>query len=315
MYLHPLLTSLDGSGLGAYFHQHHVPGVCYADDLLLMSSNYKHLGTLLGLVSEFARRWRLDFVHVDPGKTKSHCVVFGSELLAREPTWSLSGQQLQTRATSEHLGVVLESRLTATHHVDQRVKRARAAFYGLAPAGVLAKALCPSDKAFLWKTVVLPVLLYGCNTAPLRSSDIERLDALQASCVKVAFGLPRSAHHSALLAAAGLPPVHESLRGAALRTFRSAMSGHHRLQQVLTTSVAELALHPSNAAGSFLHQIYAMCNASFGAVMELAAGGAIDSDRVRAPRMPNGLEDSIRQVLHGNCEASRRLLRLLTCWH
>ena len=242
-------------------------------------------------------------------------IVFGGELLARSLTSMLSGQQLQIRPQSEHLGVVLDSRLTAACHVDQRLKRARAALYGLAPAGMLARSLCPLDKAYLWKTVVLPALMFGCNTAPLRPSDVERLDALQASCVKVAFGLPRSAHHSALLAAAGLAPVHESLRNAIFCAFRSAMGAQHRLQQVLQTSLAKLALHTSGMEGSFLAQVYYMCNADFRAVMELAAGGAVDSDRVRTPRMPDGLVDSIKLVLQGNCETSRRLLRLLTCWH
>ena len=44
------------------------------------------------------------------------------------------------------------------------------------------------------------------------------------------------------------------------------------------------------------------------------AKGQSNWERVRAPNMPNGLVDNIKLVLHGNCEASRRLLRLLTCW-
>ena len=92
------------------------------------------------------------------------------------------------------------------------------------------------------------------------------------------------------------------------------MSDGHRLQQVLLTSLAKLALHPSSLEGSFLLQVHQMCNCDFQAVMELAAGGAVDPDQVRAPRMPNGLADSIQLVLNGSCEASRRLLRLLTCW-
>ena len=314
VFLHPLLAALDDIGCGAYLQQHHVPGVCYADDLFLLSTNARHLSTLLGLVSDFARNWRLDFVHSDSVRTKSHCIVFGGELLAHSPTWMLSGQQLMTRVQTQHLGVMMDSRLTAACHVDQRVKRARAAFYGLAPAGMLAKSLCPADKAYLWKTVVLPVLVFGCNTAPLRPSDVERLDALQAACVKAAFGLPRSAHHSALLAAAGVAPIQEWLRNAIFCTFRAAMSDGHRLQQVLLTSLAKLALHPSSLEGSFLLQVHQMCNCDFQAVMELAAGGAVDPDRVRAHHMSNGLADSIRLVLNGSCPASRRLLRLLTCW-
>ena len=156
IFLHPLLEALDDSCRGAFLHQHHVPEVCYADDLLLLATNSRHLSTLLDvvLVSDFARRWRLDFIHPCPEKTKSHCIIFGGELLSQFPTWVLSGQQLQTRQQSEHLGVVLDSRLTATCHVDQRVKKVRDAFFGLTPAGMLSKNLCPADKAYVWRTVV-----------------------------------------------------------------------------------------------------------------------------------------------------------------
>ena len=113
VFLHPLLAALDDIGCGAYLQQHHVPGVCYADDLFLLSTNARHLSTLLGLVSDFARNWRLDFVHSDSVRTKSHCIVFGGELLAHSPTWMLSGQQLMTRVQTQHLGVMMDSRLTA----------------------------------------------------------------------------------------------------------------------------------------------------------------------------------------------------------
>ena len=193
--------------------------------------------------------------------------------------------------------------------------RARAAFYGLTPAGVLSKGLCAADKAYLWKTVVLPALIFGCGTAPLRPSDVERLDKLQATCVKAAFGLPRSAHHTALLTAAGIAPVHECLRGSIFGAFRAAMgSTHpHRLQRIFLTSLAHLALHPNDLGGSFISQVHNMCDRDMSAVLDLAAGQS-NWERVRAPNMPNGLVDSIKLVLHGNCEASRRLLRLLTCW-
>ena len=94
--------------------------------------------------------------------------------------------------------MVLDSRLSAASHVNQREKRARAAFYGLTPAGMLAKSLSAADKAYLWQTVVLPVLIFGYGTVALRSADVEQLEIVQANCVKAAFGLPRSAHHSAL---------------------------------------------------------------------------------------------------------------------
>ena len=55
-YLRPLLAALDASGLGADLYGHHVPGVCYADDLLLLASNAKNIGTMLKLVGDFTER-------------------------------------------------------------------------------------------------------------------------------------------------------------------------------------------------------------------------------------------------------------------
>ena len=179
---------------------------------------------------------------------------------------------------------------------------------------MLAKGLSPADKTYIWKTLIFPALSFGCSIAPLGPADMERLGKLQASCIKTAFGLPRTAHHSGLLAASGIPAIHEAARGQIFRAYRSAMSSNHRLQQILITSLAKLAVSPSEVEGSFLMHIYTMCNNSFRAVMELAAGGPVDSDRVCAARMPDGLADSLQFVLQGNCEASRRLLRLLTCY-
>ena len=132
-YLHPLVAALDASGVGADLYGHHAPVVCYAADLLLLATNAKYLGTMLELVSDFAQRWRLDFVHPEPDRTKSHCFIFGRELLAEEPRWSLSDQRLSNRHQSEHLGVVLDEGLSAAPHVRHRTARARASLYGLAP--------------------------------------------------------------------------------------------------------------------------------------------------------------------------------------
>lgn len=312
IFLFPLLQTLDSSGCGAYLHGHHVPAVCYADDLMLLSTNVKNLATLLQLVGNFAEKWRLEFVHPEPSKTKSHCIVFGSELLAHTPTWTLSGQTLQVRPQTEHLGVVLDSRLSAAQHVEQRTKRARGAFYGLTPVGMLANRLSAADKIYLWKTVVVPTLIFGCETAPLTPSDVQRLDTSQATCIKAALGLPRTSHHTALLTALHVPPIHESLRGSIFQCFRATFRSSHRLHHIYISGLAHLAVNPDALAGSFLSQVYAMCNNNFGVILDIAAG-CIDSERVRTPRSPSGLVDSIRLVLSGpQCQATRRLLRLLT---
>ena len=148
------LSLLDASMYGSYLLGCHVPAVCYADDIMLLSTNARDLGHLLQIVEEFAAFWRVDFVHAEPAKTKSHCLVFGAELLSEIPVWYLSGQQLDVRSVTEHLGVVVSADLRGSHHAQYRIRRARGAFYGLTPAGILSDNLSPFDKAFLWKSVV-----------------------------------------------------------------------------------------------------------------------------------------------------------------
>ena len=309
--LYPLLEMLDRSGLGACLHGAHVPAVCYADDLLLVTANARALNELLKLVGEFAAEWRLEFVHPDSSKTKSHCIVFGGEMLALMPKWTLTNQQLQVRTSSEHLGLVMQSQFVADRHVELRIRRAQAAFYALTPVGLFSTRLSAADKAFLWKTVVMPTLLFGCDIAPLSASDIDSLEACQTACIKAALRLPRSAHHSALLIALGIPRVHECLRRAVFRSFASSFNSDHRLRQIFVRSLALLAVNSADLTGSFLHHVYMLCNCQLAAVME-AATGRIDCARIRAPVSQDGLVDSIRFVLGGQCPESRFVLGLLT---
>ena len=280
------MAALDDCDLGADLYGHRVPVICYADDLL--STNAKNLNTMLQPAGDFAQRWRLEFVHPEPDRTKSHCIVFGGELLAEEPRWSLSGQQLSDRQQSEHLGITLDEGLSAVPHVRHRATRARASLYGLAPVGMLATGLCPVDKCFLWRTVVQPALLYGCMANPLSAANVTELTAIQAATGKTALGLPRRAHHTALLAAAGIAPAHELIRAACFRAVCSAMRSEHRRRQALFSGITKLALCPNWLCGSLLEQLLSMCSDHLAGLLEVAAGRQ-SSDRITPRRAPDGL--------------------------
>ena len=310
IFIYPLMEAVDRSGCGALLHGHHVPAVCYADDILLISTNARGLTNMLKLVSDFADKWRLQFVHPDPAKTKSHCIVFRPDIFIRLPSWELSGQQLQIRSTTEHLGSVLGSQFDAKQHIEARVKKACGAFYGLASVGMFLHSLPARDKVFLWKRIVLPCLTFGCSIAPLSCADLDRLDARQAACIKAALGLPRQSHHSALLAALDLQRVHEVLRADILRTFAQAFASNHRLKKAFVSGIVTLAVNPSTTAGSFLYHVHSLCNKDFREIL-LLASGHIPAEMFKSPLVPNGLADSIRFLLNNTDQASRRLLRLL----
>ena len=265
---------------------------------MLLSTNAKHLGHLLRIVQDFAAFWRLDFVHPNPTKTKSHCIVFGANLLSELPVWHLSGQQLAVRSVTEHLGVVISADLSGSQHIQHRIRRARGSFYGLTPAGILSESLSPLDKVFLWKTVVVPALTFGCEAVPLSASDIDSLEGLQSRCIKAALGLSKYAHHSALIHALDIPSMHEEIRRAVLLGLAGIFRcDGHRLCQIMTSELALLATDPKQLCGSFLALAYRLHNCSFKNVLENVSGH-VDSAVVRAPIASDGITDSLRFLLN-----------------
>ena len=194
--------------------------MCYADDLCLISCNVNYLGHLLSLVEQFALDWRLEFTSPEASKTKSHCIIFGNDMLLDTPKWFIDEQQLRVEVETEHLGTVVASNLQAKQHVSQRMKRARGSFYGLTPAGILSTKLSTFRQGIFVAHYCGPVpMTFGATAVPLRPEDISELERFQARHIKAALGLAPQTHHSALLAALGVPNVQEVLRSMVLRGF------------------------------------------------------------------------------------------------
>ena len=310
VYFRPLVELLDDADVGARLLNAHVPAICYADDLLLISTNVKYLDKMLGIVDQFASHWMLEFVSPNQLKTKSHCIVFGGQQLSRLPVWCLSGQKLKVHNVTEHLGAIVSSDLSGTPHALHRIKRARSAFYGLTPAGMFNKNLSPADKAFLWKTVALPTLCFGCEISALKLSDISMLEHLQSMCIKASLGLPRFAHHSALLAALNIPTVQVLLRQSVLNGLAGSFCSQHRLYKAYVRGLALLACSPTEMQGSVLGFGYTLLNNNFEQLLRLSIGH-VEESAITEPSAPDGLVDTLRFLAQSTCPASRRLLRLL----
>ena len=167
-------------------------------------------------------------------------------------------------------------------------------FYGLTPAGILSDYLSPVDKVFLWRSIVLPALTFGCGIICLRSVDIDSLECLQSRCIKAALGLSKHAHHSALLIALSIPRMHEEVRRAVLFGLSGVFrGGNHRLRGVMTSGLAVLATDPQQLSGTFLDLAYRLLNCSFQGVLE-AGGGHVDPSAVRAPFALDGIVGTLR---------------------
>jgi len=206
---------------------------------------------------------------------------------------------------------MLDSCLRGSPHVENRIKRARRGFYALTPAGIFNSRLSPIDKVFLWRAVVLPALLFGCDVAPLRAPDVLRLEKCQASSIKAALGLPQKAHHHALLKGLGVPSIQVLLRKGIFGTVRSSFQEDHRLRQALACSVDEFVRRPSSLSGSFLGQVMDMCNGRLDRLLSIVLGH-IPPALFSSPECADGVADSIRTA-STYAEPTRSTILFLLC--
>ena len=84
VYIDGLLVKLRSSGLGCYIDLHFFGSLCYADDLLLLSSTRSGLQSMVSICEKFAKSKSLKFsTNPDPSKSKTKCVIFSPKVKDR----------------------------------------------------------------------------------------------------------------------------------------------------------------------------------------------------------------------------------------
>ena len=142
-----------------------------------------------------------------------------------------------------------------------------------------------ADKAYLWRSVVSPTMLFGCSLCFLRSSDIARRESWQATAIKAALHLPRTAHHLALLVALQAPGAQNALRRALFNAFRDAFHGEHRLRSILISTLARVALNstPVSDTCSLVNHMLSLCGGNLATLLRVS-GGRVDRELVYTPQ-------------------------------
>jgi len=214
------------------------------------------------------------------------------------------------REQSTHLGTILVPSLRGGPHAADRLRKARNAFYGLVPAGMLNPNLSAQDKAFLWRIVVAPTLIFGGSISALSAADVGRLETWQASALKTAVGLPRWAHHTALIEALRVTRVRDRLRVDALKSFCRAFQSQHRLRTLFIKALAILFSNPNAFSGTFIGSVYDLCGRRWEVMFKIACGH-IEPALLRPPRPHSGLTDSLRWLLQSTSPEAQLLVRLL----
>jgi retron-type reverse transcriptase len=103
----PLINELRELGFGIRLGNILIPGLFYADDIVLLAENPRQMQSMLNHASSFLRNWRFTV-----NAKKSEIVIFAKEFLSsaelHKCTWALSGSILKIVDFYKYLGLIFQ---------------------------------------------------------------------------------------------------------------------------------------------------------------------------------------------------------------
>ena len=251
VFINDLLIGLSLCKAGVRINNDIFNSFAYADDINLFSLTVPDLQCLIDMCWEYSRRWRFSF-----GIKKSRCMISGGNNFLREtPSWYLKDVRIDIVNQVQILGTAFSSPMSSVSHVNQRAQACRRAMYSLSEVGCSYPGLSTHVKCHLWRSVGLPTLLFGCDTIHVNKTQLNKLEAVQATTVKRVLGLPVRSHHSKLLQAVEIYPVEDRLKANTKslwwRTFRVASPARTLCARLLGLYIADGTI----VSGSLLDRV------------------------------------------------------------
>jgi len=177
----------------------------YADDVNLLCTTAPGLQRLINICANYADKWRFKF-----GIRKTKCMIVSGESLSNEPVWQLNGDTIENVSSLDILGVTFNAKNDL--HADNRTTKCRRSFHSLRNIGMSYPGCASDVKAYLWKSVCQPVLLYGFDSLHISPKVMKNLESTQSSLVKQCLGLSKRSRSTNLLQALHIPKIEERIK-------------------------------------------------------------------------------------------------------
>lgn len=189
--------------------QPHTHLACFADDTASLASSNDidliigRLQLSLDLLKTFFTTWKLKL-----NSSKTEAILFTRHRKLPERKLIIDGFKIPWSATVKYLGVILDSKINWTPHVNSlRIKGARA-FNALSPVLNRRSTLSPYTKLKIYSTLIRPCITYACPVwSSTCQSNYNKLQVIQNKALKTAFDTPFYTNLHNLHAIIGFPKL------------------------------------------------------------------------------------------------------------
>ena len=229
--LSPLLWNLVADGLLEKLNDRGIPTYGFADDYLLLIKGIC-ISTLFDIMQQALRsveRW-CSKVGLSVNPLKTNIILFTKKrILQGVRPLQFYGSEIHLSDEVKYLGVILDSKLSWSAHVGERIKKACMAFGQCRRAIGKKWGLKPKHIHWIYTTIVRPILAYGCLVWWQKGEVVTvrtKLNHLQRMCLLGMSGAFTTTPTAALEALFCIKPLHIFLEQEALScAFRLKATG------------------------------------------------------------------------------------------
>ena len=224
IYIDPLLDILKSKRLGLRIGATHIGNPTCADDVVLPAPSVEELQQMLQEAVRFSRKNR-DRIH--PTKT---CVSFLSKLKTdKNCVWKLGENTVELSDSCLHLGVTRAGKNESAINVKERITVARRTAYSLMNTGLHgSNGLNPKTSYIIYRSYVLPRLLYGLEVLTLTKGQLEQLSKYHIQTLRNIQSLPQHTSTAAVLMLLGALPFEAELHKRRLSLVHSVIHSENQ---------------------------------------------------------------------------------------
>ena len=248
IYIDPLLDILKSKRLGLRIGTTHIGNPTCADDVVLLAPSVEELQQMLQEAVRFSRKNRY---RIHPTKT---CVSLLSKLKTdKNCVWKLGENTVELSDSCLHLGVTRAGKNESAINVKERITAARRTAYSLMNTGLHgSNGLNPKTSYIIYRSYVLPRLLYGLEVLTLTKGQLEQLSKYHIQTLRNIQSLPQRTSTAAVLMLLGALPFEAELHKRRLSLVHSVI---HSENQSLKSIVLRQLACAFNNKNSFFHEV------------------------------------------------------------